>query len=310
MLLVKSGGASAVADWQAAFREFAPHLDVRWWDDPAVDPAAVRYVLVWDPEAGRLARLPNLRVIFGSGAGVDFIVRDPDVPDLPIVRCVPPEATQRMGEFVCWSVLSLLKDARRMAIGQARATWDYFEMPFNAAEKTVGIMGLGAMGTRSAEMLRGLGIPVVAWSRTRKSVEGVTCFAGEAEREAFLARCDVLVCLLPSTPETQGIIAAPLLAGLPRGAGLVNVGRGAQQKLEDVLAALDSGGLSGAVLDVFDPEPLPDGHPAWSHPKLIVTPHVASTPSRRDRARYVAALIAAHERGESLPNLYDPGRGY
>ncbi len=310
MLLVKSGGASAVADWQAAFGEFAPDLEVRWWDDPAVDPAAVRYVLVWDPEPGRLARLPNLRVIFGSGAGVDFILRDPGLPRLPVVRCVPPEATQRMGEFVCWSVLSLLKDARRMAIGQAAARWDYFEMPFNASEKTVGIMGLGAMGTRTAAMLRGLGIPVVAWSRSRKIVEGVTCFAGATERDAFLARCDVLVCLLPATPETRGILSAPLLAKLPEGAGLVNAGRGVQQKLDDILAALESGRLSGAVLDVFDPEPLPDGHPAWSHPKLIVTPHVASTPSRRDRARYVVAAIAAHERGEALPNVYDPVRGY
>lgn len=310
MLVVKSGGPSAVADWQAAFREFAPDLPVHWWDDPAVDPAAIRYAVVWDPEPGRLAALPNLRVIFGSGAGVDFILRDPALPKLPIVRCVPPEATQRMGEFVCWSVLSLMKDARRMALGQAQAHWDYFEMPYNASEKTVGIMGLGAMGTHAAEMLRGMGIPLVAWSRTRKSVEGVTCYAGEEERDAFLARCDVLVCLLPATPETQGIIGTPLLARLPRGAGLVNVGRGVQQKLDDILAALDSGQLSGAVLDVFDPEPLPDGHPAWSHPRLIVTPHVASTPSRRDRARYIAGLIAAHERGEALPNLFDPARGY
>ena len=310
MLVVKSGGPGAFAEWQDHFRAAAPALEVRWWDDPAIDPAAVHYALVWDPEPGRLARLPNLRVIFGAGAGVDLIVRDPALPKLPLVRCVPPEATQRMGEFVCWSVLSLLKDARRMAIGQAQARWDNFEMPFNAAEKTVGIMGLGAMGTRTAQMLLGLGFPVIAWSRTRKSVPDITCFAGEAERDAFLARSDVLVCLLPATPETQGVIAAPLLARLPRGAGLVNAGRGVQQKLDDILAALDSGQLSGAVLDVFDPEPLPGGHPAWSHPKLIVTPHVASTPSRRDRARYVSALIAAHERGETLPHLYDPARGY
>lgn len=310
MLLVKSGGAAAVADWQAAFREFAPDLDVRWWDDPTIDPAAVRYVLVWDPEPGRLAKLPNLRVIFGSGAGVDLIVRDPGLPPRPIVRCVPPEATQRMGEFVCWTVLSLLKDARRMAIGQAKAHWDYFEMPFNAIEKTVGIMGLGAMGRRAAEMLRGLGFPVVAWSRTRKAMDGVTCYAGEDERDAFLARSDVLVCLLPATPATEGVIAEPLIAKLPPGAALVNVGRGSQQKLDDILRALDSGHLSGAALDVFEPEPLPDGNPVWWHPRLIVTPHVASTPSRRDRARYVAALIAAHERGEALPNLYDAARGY
>lgn len=311
VLVVKSGGEAALPEWQAHFAEFAPGLDVRCWDDPAVDPAAVDYALVWDPEPGRLARLPRLRAIFGSGAGVDAIAADPDLPrQVPLVRCVPPEATQRMGEFVVWAVLSLVKDARRMAIGQARREWDYFEAPFAAAERTVGVMGLGAMGLRSLEMLRALGIPVIGWSRTPKAVPGVETFAGAARRDAFLARTEILVCLLPATEQTRGILAAPLLEYLPRGAGLVQVGRGMQQVLPDILAALDSGRLSGAVLDVFEPEPLPPDSPAWTHPRVIVTPHVASLPSRRERARYVARCIAGLERGEPLPNLYDPERGY
>jgi glyoxylate/hydroxypyruvate reductase A len=311
ILVVKSGGARAVPEWQACFASVAPRLQVRWWDDPALDPASVDYALVWDPEPGRLARLPRLRAIFGSGAGVDGIVADPHLPrGVPLVRCVPPEGTQRMGEFVCWAVLSLNKEARRMALAQARADWDWFEPPFAAAAQTVGIMGLGAMGLRSAQMLRGLGIPVVGWSRTAKQVEGVETFAGAAALPEFLARSQVLVCLLPATPETTGLIAAPLLAQLPRGAGLVQVGRGVQQVLPDVLAALDDGRLSGAVLDVFDPEPLPPDSPAWSHPRVIVTPHVGSLPSRMERARYVADCIARIERGEALPNVYDPERGY
>ncbi len=310
MLVVKSGWPEAVAEWRAHFSAAAPDLIVRSWDDPSIDPAAVRYALVWDPEPGRLARFPGLRVIFGTGAGVDLIVSDPALPDVPVIRCVPEEATQRMGEFVCWAVLSLLVDARRMAIGQAEGRWDYFERQEFAPERTVGIMGLGAMGMRAARMLAALGFPVIGWSRTRKSVEGMDCYAGAAERDAFLARSEILVCLLPTTVETRGLIAAPLLAKLPRGARLANVGRGAQQTLDDIMAALDSGQLSGAVLDVFDPEPLPGDHPAWSHPRVLVTPHVASLPTRRDRARYVSTLIAAHERGEDLPNRYDPARGY
>lgn len=311
VLVVKSGGEAALPEWQAHFAEFAPGLDVRWWDDQAVDPAAVDYALVWDPEPGRLARLPRLRAIFGSGAGVDAIAADPDLPrQVPLVRCVPPEATQRMGEFVIWAALSLVKDARRMAIGQARCEWDYFEAPFAATERTVGVMGLGAMGLRSLEMLRALGIPAIGWSRTPKAVPGVETFAGAAGRDAFLARTEILVCLLPATEQTRGILAAPLLERLPRGAGLVQVGRGMQQVLPDILAALDSGRLSGAVLDVFEPEPLPPDSPAWTHPRVIVTPHVASLPSRRERARYVARCIAGLERGEPLPNLYDPERGY
>lgn len=311
LLVVKSGGEEALAEWRACFAEEAPGLEVRWWDDPTLDPAQVDYALVWDPEPGRLARLPRLRAIFGSGAGVDAIVADPALPrHVPLVRCVPPEATQRMGEFVVWAVLSLNKGARRMALAQARRDWDFFEPPFAAAARTVGIMGLGSMGLRAAEMLRAIGLPVIGWSRSRKAVAGVECFAGREELPPFLARSEVLVCLLPATPETVGIIAAPLLARLPRGAALVQVGRGVQQVLPDILAALDDGQLSGAVLDVFEPEPLPPDSPAWSHPRVIVTPHVASLPSRRERARYVADCIARLGRGEPLPNLYDPTRGY
>ncbi|NMJ42346.1 glyoxylate/hydroxypyruvate reductase A [Roseomonas sp. JC162] len=311
ILVVKSGGESALPEWRAHFAECAPDLELRWWDDPSLDPAAVDFVLVWDPDPGRLARMPKLRAIFGSGAGVDGIVADPDLPrHIPLVRCVPPEATQRMGEFVTWAVLSLVKDARRMAIAQSRGVWDYFEAPFAAAERTVGVMGLGAMGLRSVEMLRALGIPVIGWSRTRKDVPGVETFAGADERDAFLARCDILVCLLPATEETRGLLDAPLFSRLPHGAGLVQVGRGVQQVVPDILTALDSGQLSGVMLDVFDPEPLAADSPLWSHPRVTVTPHVASLPSRRERARYVADCIARLGRGEPLPNVYDPERGY
>ncbi len=311
VLLVKSGGEKAVPDWALHFAKHAPHVEVRWWDDASVDPAAVHYAVVWDPEPGRLARLPNLRVIFGSGAGVDAIITDPDLPrHLPLARMATPGAAQRMGEFVTWAVLSLLKGARRIGASQAERRWDYFEPERTAPETTVGIMGLGHMGAAAARMLQGIGFPVIGWSRTRKELPGLRSFAGEAERDAFLGAADVLVCLLPATPGTRGIIAKPLLDRLPDGAGLVNVGRGSQQRVEDVLAALDSGKLSGAVLDVFEQEPLPPDHPAWTHPKLLVTPHLASLPPRSERAAYVASLIAMHERGEALPNLYDHARGY
>lgn len=299
-------------EWQQLFATCAPQIEVRWWDDRSVDPAAVRYVLVWDPEPGRLAALPNLRVIFGSGAGVDFITRDPHLPkQVPLMRMATPGATQRMGEFVCWAALSLLKGARRIGANQAGRKWEYFEPEFTAPETTVGVMGLGNMGSRAAQMLLGLGFPVIGWSRSRKRLSGVESFVGDgAEFEAFLAMSNILVCLLPSTPDTRGIIAAPLLAKLPRGAGLVNVGRGSHQKIADIIANLDSGQLSGAVLDVFEQEPLPPEHPAWVHPGILVTPHLASLPSRRERAQYIARGIALHEAGAPLPNLYDHTRGY
>ncbi len=311
ILLVKSGGEAAVAEWQAHFAACAPQVEVRWWDDATVAPEDVAYVLLWDPEPGRIARLPNLRVIFGAGAGVDFITRDPDLPKhIPLMRMATEGAAQRIGEFVCWSVLSLLRGARRIALQQVAKDFTYFDGMGLATETTVGVMGLGHMGAQAATMLRGLGFKVIGWSRTPKEIPGVEGFVGAEARDAFLARSQVLVCLLPSTPETNGILAAPLFAKLPKGAGLVNVGRGAHQKIDDVFAALDSGQLSGAVLDVFETEPLPADSPIWTHPKAIVTPHIASLPTRRERAEHVARAIAAFERGEPLRNLFDHARGY
>ncbi|MBY0338051.1 MAG: glyoxylate/hydroxypyruvate reductase A [Acetobacteraceae bacterium] len=310
-LLVKSGGEAAVADWQAAFAACAPQFEVRSLADPTVDLATVEYAVVWDPEPGRLASLPNLKVIFGSGAGVDGILADPLLPKhLPIVRCATPGATQRMGEFACWAVLSLMKGARRYALAQAEGRWDDVIPERMAGETVIGIMGLGAMGSRAAEMLLGLGFRVRGWSRSRKALAGVESFTGEAERDAFLAGTDILICLLPATPGTRGILAAPLLARLPRGASLINLARGSHQVLDDILAALDSGQLAEAFLDVFETEPLPATHRAWAHPSVTITPHAASLPPRRERAAYVADCIARFERGETLPNLYDHERGY
>jgi glyoxylate/hydroxypyruvate reductase len=311
VMVVKSGGPQAFVEWRDCFAALDPGLELVDWETALRRRETIDYALVWDPEPGGLASMPRLRAIFGSGAGVDGILLDTQLPpDVPIVRMAIPEATQRMGEFCCWAALSLLKDARRMGIAQAARQWDYFEAPYRADMRTVGIMGLGAMGARCAAMLQGLGFPVIGWSRTAKEVPGVQSFAGAEALPAFLARTDILVSLLPATPETRHIIRAETLVMLPPGAGYIGIGRGMQHRLDDILAALDSGQLSGTVLDVFEPEPLPADHPLWAHPKAIVTPHVASLPSRAERAGFVARTIAGFERGEPLPNLFDPARGY
>jgi glyoxylate/hydroxypyruvate reductase A len=310
-LLVNSGGEAAVAEWQAHFREAAPHLDVRWWNDPAVAPEDVQYVLVWEPDPGRLAAMPNLRLILSTAAGVDHITRDPTWPaHVPLVRMGGDETAQRMGEYVCLAALALLRDFRRVTLAQAARRWDYFENPRCAFDVRVGVMGLGNLGARSAVMLAGLGFQVAGWARTPKTLPGIACYAGAAEREAFLGRSDILVCLLPDTPDTRGAIRAETIAQLPRGAAVINAARGGHLVLPDLIAALDAGHLSGAVLDVFEGEPLAPDHPVWVHPLITVTPHMASLASRRARVRYVVEAIAAFERGDRLPNLYDPARGY
>lgn len=311
ILLVNSGGEAAAADWRERFGTVAPHLDVRWAHDPAVRAEDVAYAFVWQPTPGFLAGLPNLRLIVSSGAGVDHITADPAWPrHVGIVRMGGTETAQRMGEYVCLGALSLLRGMPRIIAGQRAGVWDHFDAPRTAAETRVGIMGMGNLGVRAAEMLLALGFQVAGWSRSGREAPGVTCFAGPIALSEFLSQTDILVNLLPDTVETKQAIRAETIALLPWGAGVVNAGRGPQLVLNDVLQALDRGHLSVAFLDVFDVEPLPVDSPAWTHPKVIVTPHLASLASRAARVRYVVDVIAAFERGEALPNLYDVSRGY
>ncbi|MGI4778241.1 MAG: 2-hydroxyacid dehydrogenase [Janthinobacterium lividum] len=318
VLLVKSGGEAAVDEWRSHFAHFAATespeaagLDVRWWNDDGVAPEDVAYALVWQPDPGRLAALPNLRLILSTAAGADHITADPTWPrHVPLLRAVTPEAAQRMGEYVCMASLALLRDLKRSVRQQAERRWNGFETDRSATDTCVGILGLGTMGMRAAEMVRGLGFRTIGWSRSRKAIEGIECHAGDAELPGFLARCDILVCLLPATSETDAILSAGRLAMLPRDAALVHVGRGSHLRFDDLRTALDEGRLSGAFVDVFEEEPLPADHPAWTHAKIVVTPHNAAIASRRMRARFFAAQIAAFERGETPAGLYDAARGY
>jgi glyoxylate/hydroxypyruvate reductase A len=311
ILLVRSGGPSALPSWQAAFAEVLPHVAVHWWDDPAVDPARVHYVLVWEPEPGRLAGYPNLQVIFSTAAGVDHITRDPDWPrHVPIVRMGADEMAQTVSEFVCLGALMILRDLPRILAAERNEHWERFERDRTARTTRVGIMGMGRIGQVAAGMLQGIGFPVHGWTRTPRAGEAVRCFAGLDELDAFLACTDILVGILPDTPETRGLLDATRLAKLPPGAGVVSVGRGTLIVLPDLLAALDAGHLSLAVLDVFETEPLPKGDPAWRHERVVVTPHLAGFASRPARAESVARGVAQHAAGGPIANTYDPARGY
>jgi glyoxylate/hydroxypyruvate reductase A len=310
VMLVKSGGSAAVPDWQAQFARVCPGLDVRDWHDKTVDPDSVAYVFVWEPNPGRLATYRNLRVIFSSAAGVDHLTRDPDLPrHVPIVRMGASEAGQTMGEYVCLAALALVRDYRRLIEAQVRRRWDPFEGARTAAQTRVGILGFGNLGRRAAAMLQGLGFPVAGWARTPRTEPGIAIAAGMDALPGFMAESDILVGLLPDTPETAGLMNAKRIAQLPRGAAIINAGRGSLIVMDDLIAALDAGHLSGAVLDVFDTEPLPPEHPAWRHPRIGITSHVAGFASRPARAAYVAEALAAYAAGREMPNLYKPERG-
>ncbi|WP_019937320.1 glyoxylate/hydroxypyruvate reductase A [Bordetella sp. FB-8] len=310
-LIVKSGGPQAYEEWRSLFAEISPGIEVLDWFNPPADLSGIEYALVWAPDAGRLAELPDLKLIVSSGVGVDHILDDPQLPaHLPIARLLLDVTAIEMGEYVLMSVMMLVRDMKRMIINQANRHWEDFFPPRRSTTTRVGIMGLGSLGAVTADLLGRVGFRVSGWSRRRADLPGVRCHAGEQELDAFLAETDILVCLLPATDATRGVLNARTFAGLPRGACLVNAARGSHMVQADLLAALDSGQIRQAVLDVFEPEPLAADSPLWTHPGVIVTPHIASTPSRRDRAVRAAELVGMHHRGEPLPNLYDRARGY
>ncbi len=301
--------------WSKAMRKAAPALDVRVWPNAMGRIADIEYTAAWLPPPGVVKSLPNLKVIFSLGAGVDAILKDPTLPkDIPIVRVNEPDLTARMTEYIVLQVLLHHRQQRRIDANQKRKVWDSF--PTHAAsDMGVGIMGLGVMGAEAAERLRDLGFKVAGWSRTRKRIDGVRCYAGAAEFDSFLRRTDTLVSLLPATAETDGIINRDTIRKLSRkgpfGAPIViNAGRGSQQVEADILASLEAGELHAATLDVFQSEPLPVSSPLWSHPKVTVTPHCAADSDPEVICAYVARQIERHRAGQPLDNVVDRTRGY
>ena len=266
--------------WRRALLEFDPGLDLRAWPEVG-DPADIDYALVWKPPPGELKSYPNLKVIFSIFAGIDHLSSDPELPAVvPVVRMVEPGLTAGMTEFVLMSVLYHHRFMLDYAAQARKHIWrEIDQVP--AGDRRVGIMGLGVLGGDAAEKLVALGFDVAGWSGSPKDLPGVTSVHGANGFLPFLNRSDIRVCLLPLTPETTGILDARAFAALPRGASLVSVGRGPQVVEADLLAALESGQLDGATLDVFQDEPLPADSPFWDHPRGVVIPHPASmTPPR------------------------------
>jgi glyoxylate/hydroxypyruvate reductase A len=274
-------------------------------------PGDIHYALSFRPPPGLLNSLPNLKVVFSLGAGVDGFLADPSYPrEIPLVRFVDETLSREMAQYVVMHVLAFHRNQRALDAAQRAGQWLQARIPRRTEETQIGILGLGEIGSFTAERLRDLGFPVAGWSRSRKRLLGVESFAGPAEFPAFLAQSDILVCLLPLTPETQGVLNARTFAMLPNGAYIINAARGAHQVEADIIRGIDSGHLSGATLDVFETEPLPDSSPLWGHPKITITPHIAAISDPDAAVRMVVDGIARFERGEPLVNLVDLDRGY
>lgn len=303
-----------VEDWRERFTALLPDMPVVILGEP-FDRRAVHYVASWKHPEGSLSGLPNLAAIFSLGAGVDHLFADSRLPDVPIARVVDPDLTTRMSEYIVLHCLSILRQQRRYDRQQREKLWDDDRHQPAARSIRVGVMGLGELGLDAVTKLRVMGFDVAGWSRSPKAVDGLVTFSGAEGMPAFLARTDILVSLLPLTPETRGTINATLIAGLAQdgrlgGPFLINAGRGGLQVEADILAALEAGTLKGAVLDVFETEPLPIESPLWSHPAVSVTPHNAAMSEPEAVASLIAAQIRRMEAGDALEHIVDPARGY
>jgi glyoxylate/hydroxypyruvate reductase A len=308
MALLLTAFFSNPAEWRRLFAAHMPDLDVRIWPDVGresdIDVAAVATL-----PHGKLRSFPNLGMIVSLLAGADVLLSDPNLPDVPIVRAGDPDGDEMMNEAALVHVLRHHRHLPAYQLAQQRAEW--ISLPrLRASERKVGVLGLGTIGLAAAKALAGHGFKVAGWVRSPRPLGEIEVFAGPERWPAFLARSEIVVNLLPLTPHTRGILNKEAFAQMPKGASIVNLGRGGHVVEADLIAALDSGHLAGATLDVFPVEPLPKESPLWRHPKITITPHAARRIDPGDMVPRICESIRAFRAGRPVGNLIDPARGY
>jgi len=298
------------AKWMAALESALPDAEVRVWQEG--DDAPADYALVWKAPAAMLQHRPDLKAIFNLGAGVDAILQlGHTLPEgVPVVRLDDAGMASQMAEYVTHAALRYYRRFDQLDARARAGCWSRDLHPGRREDFGIGILGLGVLGARVAQALMEFGFPVRGWSRSKKALAGVSCYAGWQELDAFLRGTRMLVCMLPLTPETTGILNRATLAQLPAGAYVVNVARGAHLVETDLLALIGEGQIAGATLDVFQAEPLPVDHPFWQESRITITPHVAALTLRGESVRQIAAKIRAMERGEPVTGIVDRMKGY
>lgn len=296
--------------FRAALKKLAPELDVRSWPDLG-DANDITFAALWLPPEGLFASLPNLTHIFALSAGVDRLLRAPDLPShLPIYRLVEGGMSIPMSEYVLYGVLQAQRQMHTLGDAQNAKQWMRDAQEPLARQWHVGILGAGVLASAVAQRLVANGYRVRTWSRSRKSLEAVTSYAGDDELNEFCAGLNTVVCLLPLTPETEGTMNQSFFAKLPRGTSLINVARGEHCVDNDLIDALDTGQISSALLDVFHQEPLPEAHPFWSHPRVQITPHIAAPTAGDVAATQVAKGVADAVAGGTPAGLVNRKTGY
>jgi glyoxylate/hydroxypyruvate reductase A len=308
--LLFHSNSDSKAEWKARLAALDPSIEVRDSAN-AGDLAEIEAALVWKPPAGLMAKLPRLKVILSLGMGVDHVFADPSLPKhVPIARLVDTDLINRMSEYCALAVLRYHRDADAYDAFQRERRWKALPDEPAAADRRVGILGVGEIGRDLAAKLAPFGFRLAGWSRTPKQMRHVESFHGAAGLAPFFARSEIVVCLLPLTPETAGILDARAFAALPKGAVVINAARGGHVVEPDLLAALDSGHLRAAQLDVFRQEPLPPEHPFWTHPNIRITPHNAGVTNPHTAAEQIVENLRRVRAGHELLNIVDPARGY
>ncbi|MDX1671964.1 MAG: glyoxylate/hydroxypyruvate reductase A [Balneolaceae bacterium] len=309
MSLLLVAGDRKLESWKKALQQTDPDLDVEIWPD-VKNRDRVQFMVSWNHPKGMLNRFPNLKAVSSLGAGVDHILRDPDLPDdLWVCRVVTPSLIRQMKEYVLHAVLSYQRNFTVYARQKQMNRWSVHENRPHDSLK-IGVMGLGEFGRPVAECLSDNGYQVAGWSRSVKSLEGISHFAGENDFDEFLKSTNLLICMLPLTKETAGILNLELMKKLIRPAYLINVARGEHLVDEDLIYALDKGWLSGAWLDVFNEEPLPENHPFWNRPNIMITPHVASVTRPAEAAEQIVENYKRVISGIPPLNRVDREKGY
>ena len=294
-------------EWVQAFRESDLKL-VRWED--LKEGQAIDYALVWQPTTGMFDPHPEIKIIFSIGAGVDHMLGENVLPKgVPVVRMVETNLTLGMTVYVTYQILRHHRFMPLYEQFQRDKNWkEIIQIP--ASRRNVGIMGMGVLGTACAQVLKSFGFRLFGWSRSEKHIEGIEHYHGPEQLHTMLSYCDFLICLLPNTQETNHILCAKNLMHLPKQAVLINVGRGSLLVENDLITLLDSDHLSAAVLDVFQEEPLPTNSPLWNHPRITITPHVASMTVPETSAEHIWTNIKLYRLGHPLTHVADMQRGY
>ncbi|CAI8878454.1 glyoxylate/hydroxypyruvate reductase [Pseudomonas jessenii] len=308
MCILYMADPADAGEWRDYLSTLAPELEFRQWPDIG-NPAEVRYILAWEPLANLAEQFRNLRVLYAAGAGVDQFELTQLPDQVSLVRLVDSSMADIMAEYVLYGVLALHRDILTYQEDQRGGRWQPRPI-VHASQRRVGVMGVGNLGRAALDRLQPLGFQLSGWNRSLKNVPGGCCYVGLEQLEDFLGQCDILVNMLPLTVETDGILNAARLSCLPRGAGLINVGRGAHVVEQDLLDALDAGQVGGAVLDVLLQEPPSRQSPFWKHPRVLLTPHIASDVQVEGGVAVIAENLRREEEGRPLLNLVDRSKGY